>query len=636
MRPAASVHVAAASGAGLSLEVSVHHPPEADLASTVVSIYESSSATCKQIELGDLSTAELQAILVAEQTIGAGAGGALDGISRVERKLVVARGFDAAGRHFTAGCTEKEEITGRDAVRVDTDFTATLSINALAPGDLAIPLTLTDAAGRSLAGHRVSWRVHGPDGAAAADTAAALAGTADGGWELAAPTCTDSSGLARVHPVPPSRVGGYAISIRPSWPSQPSSLLTSFTRIDPTVEPTFPRQEVTRPCAIRVDGPVRRLVCLQLDGAGGALIAREYEVIVQSGNARLIARASAPVSLPAIALFSVERGPTVRDVYAVTDKAQVIGVFSPSVAPDPGPHLPPLPNPDRVTDAVLLPGCAPGQAAQLVLRVDRMTALEKRLHTMAPAGGPLGDYHGISTDASLDLAVRGTGCITELRPDGGEPRRRPAAVIDLTQRIAPMQDRTTAQVVFECDLDPTRCRANLPVAGGGAVLSAPPPAGAAPAGPAEEPRLTGTFVDASGVVMSSWVLLPTLNNQFALVERGRVPSAAIPHLAVTGHFDGDGIADMFWDLPNPAQQSSNLQVTYGRTIGAQRLSALSGSEPLLIDDMIAGDLTGDGMDDVVLAGRQRRDSQTSTNGLIVIPMNVPIPNPDQDLDAPCP
>jgi hypothetical protein len=37
----------------------------------------------------------------------------------------------------------------------------------------------------------------------------------------------------------------------------------------------------------------------------------------------------------------------------------------------------------------------------------------------------------------------------------------------------------------------------------------------------------------------------------------------------------------------------------------------------------------------VLVARQRRDSQTSTNGIIVIPMNVAIPNSDTAFDKPC-
>src|SRR5690606_25794285 len=190
----------AACGDGRSLEVRVTHPAGAEVARTVVSIYESNTTTCTQIELGDLSTAQLQAILAAEQTDA----GALEGISRRDRKLVVARGFDAADRYLTAGCTQHEEIAGHDAVRVDTDFTATLSIGAVDPGEPGLPLTLTDAEGRSLGGHAVTWRVYGPHGAAAGATGAALAPAEDGGWALAAPACTTDAGVARLPPVPPS------------------------------------------------------------------------------------------------------------------------------------------------------------------------------------------------------------------------------------------------------------------------------------------------------------------------------------------------------------------------------------------------------------------------------------------------
>jgi hypothetical protein len=623
----------AACGDDLSLAVVVRHPADAAVARTVVSIYESSTTTCRQIEFGDLSTDELRAILVTEQALGADPGGALEGISRLDRKLVVARGFAADGRLVTAGCTEHGKIAGKDVAEVATLFAATLSVSAVDPATPGLPVTLTDADGRALGGHPVTWRVYGPAGAGAGASGAALAPAAEGGWELAAPTCTAEPGVARLHPVPPSTVGGYAIALRPSWPAQPGTLLTSFTKVDPTLTEVVSKAGVSRPCAIRVAGAVRRLVCLQLTAAGGASIVREYDVAVQSGNARLTARATAAIDAKAIGLFSVERAAGVRDVYAVTTDAQVLGVFGPSVAPDPGAHL----ASGAVAEAALLPACEAGQAAQLLVRVQ--TAAEQRLQVMAAAGGPLADYHGIATEPALELAVRATGCVTELRLIGGnEPRRRQAAVVDITQRQGGGA-RASTTAVFECDLaDRTRCRVSLPVAQAGAGLSAPPrvaqppPAGA----PDEEPRLVGMFFDASGVVMSSWVLRPTQTGEFLLVERERVPAASIPRTVISGQLDGDGLADMFWDLPSLAQQTSNLQVTYGRRIGAQRLSALSGQEPILIGDLLAGDLTGDGTDDLVLMGRQRRDDQTIAEGIIVIPMNVPIPSADPGFDRPCP
>jgi hypothetical protein len=611
---------AAACGDDLSLEVRVTHPEGAAIPRTVVSIYESATATCKQIEFGDLSPAQLQSILVAEQ-VGAGA---LDGISRLGKKLIVARGFDGAGRLATAGCAEHDEITGRDIVTIQTQPAATLSINALTGTELGIRVALTDVEGRSLGNHPVTWRVYGPNGATPGTSGAQLTSVPDGSWELASPTCTSDAGIARVHPVPPSRVGGYAIALRPSWPSQPNTLLTSFTRVDPTLKELSPRPNVGRPCAIRVASNVRRIVCMQLEGA--AVVAREYAVTVQNGDTQL--QEGPPVALDpkAVALYSVERTNGDRDVYAVTTDAQVLGLFGPSAPPAPGTH----PTAGPVTDAVLLPACEPGQSAQLVLRV--APASGQRLQTMSPLGGAVTDYHGVMADPTLTLDLRGTGCVTELKPAGGnEPKRRQSTLVDITPRGPGARGSTLA--VFECDLsDRTRCRVSLPVAGAGAGLSPPPRPGTTSF---EEPRLTGMFFDASGVVMSSWVLLPIQNGsgEFQLVERDRVPAAAIPRFVVSGHFDGDSIADLFWDLQN-ANLTSNLQVTYGRTIGAQRLSALSPAEAILATDILAGDVTGDGTDDVVILGSQRRDSMTAS-GMFVLPMNAPLPNPDPLFDKPC-
>jgi hypothetical protein len=610
----------AACGDDLSLEVQVQHPPGAEVASTTVSIYESATTTCKELELGDLSTAELQAILVTEQTIGANAGGALEGISRKGRKLVVARGFEADGRLVTAGCSQQDAITGRDVVEVDTDFAATLSVGAANP-DMGLPVTLTDADGRSLSGHPMTWRVYGPDGATAGTSSSAVVPAEDGSWELAAPTCTGEGGVVRVHPVPPSTVGGYAIALRPSWPAQPNALLTSFTKVDPTLTEILPKPDVVRPCAIRVSGLVRRLVCAQLT-LTGAVIAREYDVTIQSGNGRLAVRNATSLDATTVGLYSVERGAGVRDVYAITASAQVIGLFNPSVPPAPSP---PLPTPGTVGEAVLVPGCDALQAPRLVVRVDNGT-VDQRLYEMPPAGGPATAYHGVTTtNGNLDLSLRSAGCVTELKPGSSTGAlRRQAVVADVTE-VTVMGSHLTTSVVFECELlDDTRCRANLPVPGAGAGLS----------GPDEEPRLTGMFFDASGVVMSSWVLLPG-RSEFLLVERDRVPAASIPRLVLSGQFDGDGLTDMFWNMPSLTGQATNLQVTYGRRIGTQRLSALSGQQPIGVDDLLVGDLTGDGVDDVVLLGKQRRDTTTIAAGLIVVPMDVAIPNPDPGLDPPC-
>ena len=145
----------------------------------------------------------------------------------------------------------------------------------------------------------------------------------------------------------------------------------------------------------------------------------------------------------------------------------------------------------------------------------------------------------------------------------------------------------------------------------------------------------GMFFDASGVVMSSWVLLPT-GAELRLVERDRVPAAAIPRSVVFGRFDGDAITDLFWDLPSSVLPTSNLQVTYGRKIGPQRLSALSGAEAIIADAVLAGDLTGDGADDVVLVGRQRQEDGTFVFGAIGVPMNAPVPATDLPAERPCP
>jgi hypothetical protein len=608
---------AAACTSSYSLEVSVQHPPGSEVTRTVVSVYESSSARCAHIELGDLTAAELDAILVTEQEVGSGAG--LSGIARVERKLVVARGYDAQARLRTAGCSEQGEIEGRAEVLVTTRLAATLSLGVAPLGARGIAVTLTDAEGRALAQHPIAWRVFGPDGSTPAASGTALSPLAPGAWELAAPTCSDAGGSALLNPVPPARVAGYAAELRPSWSARPNLRLTSFTRVDPTPTQLTPLARASRPCAVRIAGATRRLVCL-VQSPGAA--AREYEVTVAAGDARLVERAAVAVDPRTVALFAVPRGAD-RDVYAIAEDARVTAIFPGPSTPLPGPAPAAL---GTVTDALLLPACGAGESARVLVAV-AVSVTQVRLFTLPVLGGALTDYHGVSADVQVGL--RAAGCVTELRANA-DPRRRQASVVDVERRVQ-STPVAASSIVLECSRpDPADCRVPLPVSRVGAALSPP--------GDPDEARLTSMLVDATGPVMAAWVLAPAPSGDLRLIERERVPAASIPSAVVTGQFDADGRIDLIWDLQNVAQATTAVQITYARRVADARLSALARPLELLTDHLIAGELTGDGFDDLVVVGRRRDTSggiPTVEPVLTVVPLNAPIPNPNPAVDPPC-
>src|SRR5688500_16875092 len=103
--------VVAACGDDPSLRVSVKHPTEPRIhdaiRSTVVTVYESDALTCTEVEFGDRTEDELFALKVAEvETTDGESTGTLDGVSRLDHKVIVARGRGIEGELITAGCVE--------------------------------------------------------------------------------------------------------------------------------------------------------------------------------------------------------------------------------------------------------------------------------------------------------------------------------------------------------------------------------------------------------------------------------------------------------------------------------------------------------------------------------------------------
>ncbi|MGE0549828.1 MAG: hypothetical protein AB7O24_18325 [Kofleriaceae bacterium] len=621
MRLALLVLCAAACGDSLSLRVVVDHPDGVTVATTVVAVYESDTLHCEQIEYGDLAEDELDAALVAEQTIDAqgGSTGSLYQLSRVDTKLIVARGFDASSVAVSAGCVGKAVIAGDETVTIATVRTAVASLGVfdqMGPDPLGLTVTLTDVAGESLAANRVSWRVYAPVGAVASSSPSMLT-TGDAEWQLATPTCTNDNGVVRLHPVPPSTISGFAIQVRPSWPVALPPLLTTFTKIETTPHPmdpvnVLPSVKTAHPCAIRIAGATQRLVCIE--DLGTSIVARDYQVTVAAGSASLQQIGGDQTLDPdAFTVYSIEHGAN-RDVYALTKSARVIGLFAPSVAPTSSMQHLPAPT---ATEATLIPACAADDQPKLVIRVE---GIPRALRVMDPLGGTPVDYHGVSTDTAQPLSVRASGCLTELDP-GGIARVRQAAIVDISMSST----RSVMRAYFECDaLLQTKCHVDLPFPGTGAAFTL-----------GSEPRIAGVFLDASGVVISQWVALPDATNDYRLVERDRVAAASLPSHIAYGQFDGDGLADGFWDIASLDRRSSTLQISYARLIGNQPLSALSGRQTIAVDDLVVGDVTGDGNDDIVLVGSTTTDAGVRIDGVVVIPAQVAADLPEQNADEAC-
>ncbi len=249
-----------------SLRVEVtHHPDAADIvASTTITVYESDVVSCAKVELGDLTAAELTATEVDQIT--AGAADSLT-MSREGTKVIVARGFDEAGTFVTAGCEEKGVVGEGDVLSISTELTATVSVAGIGLDDndpFGIVVTVTDPFVRSLPDRIVSWRVNGSDGATPITTTNLDIGS-DSDWVPSAPSCTNDNGVIRVHPTPPSTIGGFSTAVRTSWSTEPPRVFSTFTPVNDNgaiaMTPTSVQtNQSLRRCASRVSGTVRRLV----------------------------------------------------------------------------------------------------------------------------------------------------------------------------------------------------------------------------------------------------------------------------------------------------------------------------------------------------------------------------------------
>ena len=168
-----------------TLEVVVQHPDGLAVASTDITVYESATLTCQDVEFSLLDDVQLQALATADEMISPGGAitGNLDGISRTNNKVIVARGYDASGDLVAAGCAQKALVSGKDSATISTVLAATVAIQPPADATvLATTVTATDPSGAVIDGRPISWTVYGPAGSVPSSTSN-ITVTSDGVWE---------------------------------------------------------------------------------------------------------------------------------------------------------------------------------------------------------------------------------------------------------------------------------------------------------------------------------------------------------------------------------------------------------------------------------------------------------------------
>jgi len=590
--------IATGCGDDYALDIVVDNPASLTVSRTEVAVYEG-ALTCEPIEMGDLTRQDLEPALVVSETISTGRTAPLSGISRRDPKVIVARAYAPDQTLVASGCIEVGEVAGHETVTITTELAAIASVAFLdrATDPSAIRLVVADPLGQPLDDREVSWRVFAPVGADPVRTSGVTI-EPDDAWRVTTPSCT-ANGAATVHPVPPGVVGGYAIQPRVSWASDNVPLLTAIN-VDPAPAQFGSVPGVKHPCAIGRTTGGARLVCLT---AATDVSAFPVNATGMLGTPTITALGFAPIGL-----YAAPSGTDVG-VFAMGGGGELARVF-PSFATLPCVTCGAL----AIDDVVALPACG-GTAKALVHTIG--TGMSEVRWVDATGGTMTAFPFELVPGAAIHLNA--TGCATTLDPSAGTQATVAVAALDYS--IATLPTRT--RLFFDCTA--TSCRDTFaPLPGAGVGFTADP-----------QPSVLVASVDATGVVMLRTLLVRGPSGETSLLELGRQPSAAIPHRIVSAHLDEDTGADLLWD--ETVGRLPTLQVAYAREVRGVPLSAIgvlyktAGQVSML--DVLAGDLTGDGNEDVVLVSSVLVGDKLA---LAVLASQVPVTGVSAPADPPCP
>jgi hypothetical protein len=405
-------------------------------------------------------------------------------------------------------------------------------------------------------------------------------------WTAAAPSCT-SAGRATIHVVPPSTAGGYAIQPRIAWAvSRPPSL--SSVNVDPVPSQFGAIPGVRHPCAIGRTSAGSRLVCL-------TAIDTVSVFAVNSSGALGAPSASMPGFNP-VGVYAAPDGPDLA-VFAIGAGGELARVF-------PGTEARTCTScaSYAIDDVIALPACGSGGAKAIVHTAGPGAA---ELRWIDASGGTMTAFP-FAADAGTTSRLRTAGCTSAIDATTGVASLVAAASIEPRQAGVPMRSR----LAFDCTA--SSCGdLTLPLVGPGVGFTVD-----------AQPALLVPTLDAGGVVVTHSVLVRDAGDT-TLLELSRQSAANLPNRLLSAQLDDDDLPDTVWDIDIGGRLPA-LQLGYARQVQGAPLSAiglLQRSANGTLIDMLGGDLTGDGIDDIVLVSTNVMDGQL---GLTVIAPGIPV------------
>lgn len=556
--------LAAACSGGPSLRIAVDHPAGYAVERTTVTVYFGGGVSCDEIELGDLTDAELAAIEVDRVDLP---GNGTVEVSRLGDKAIVARGYDAEHRFVTAGCRDLGDIAGDTSVAIDTQPTASVAID---PGQPDRPFTgrdilvnLADVHGVPLDG-TVSWQLTGPVGATAPPPSGGVR-TRDGNVRVQ----VDDLGIP----------GPEALRIRAPWATAPLPLVTGFDLSHATTIDLGGGLVASHPsCDVRGHaGKPPTLVCLTQANLQGHRDAVEIAWQVDHYAATPIAIPGGPIGADnQFALFVDHDGSADEPVYVVSAAAGGAGSWyklgaasAAIVAFD-----------SSLQNVVYIPGCAgSSQAARVGVQTGAVASVANKVRFFTPPGAALGT-------AAMDGEVFSGGCIHD---------------VDRNEH----QGVVVAGASGDAGLALITPGGSIPIAGtrltGSGFVTVE-------AQGVIEKRFAGTRLQASGTVVFEAVLAPVAapgGPSYELLERTEVDAAAPPIKIIGGKLDGDGDTDLMWDMAVGVRRRL-FQVSLAEQVRGAPLTALTSGPGAIATataneiDFAAADLSGGGTDEMIV------------------------------------
>ena len=391
--------------------------------------------------------------------------------------------------------------------------------------------------------------------------------------------------------MPPNAVSGYAVQMRVAWATSSPPIFTNLANADFGLTVVTPPADAKKYCALRRSGTTQRLVCYD-----STFTATDYAIAVSAGKASLVAMTTASVPATTIALISETVG-TDLDVYAIDDNGDLHALFGAPAA----------------TNMLAGAKCAVAHCVDDAIAVPTCSATPAKVLIHGGAGvvrtlSATGDLQGTITTGALYARLDNAGCVTQLS-DQGAPTLVQAASIFTGSTPAELLTPNVELVgcgATACEVIPDTTL----VRGAGVGFTT-----------GDEPRMIIASIDATGVVLVEVVLASTSGT----IERARMPAASLPDRVVTGQFDTDHQADVMWDIAS--KLGVNFEVAYARQVNAESLEALSAAQVTgspVVTDILAGDLNGDALDDLVVLETSTPNG-VAQYGVAVVPMGVPDP-----------